>query len=433
MLVALFLSAFALPISYFRSEKPRIWNPPQKSFFEEDYQRTHPIVSFPIIPFWGFGFRFDGDLMISLTNDNPWGMIEVAYVENKEGEKVWFTLDSRLDGRQYIGLSDHPLSDEIASLFPIPSYRSQLQVLEKDNRYTVSYMRGNEPISFSIPIEDGIYPPSAQNGHAMNHSQQDMMAILNISSLKLHRVQWLDTTPRTQSFLWQPISGVMSQTVAGLRRGVWTQTKSSVYNHPLENRFLESQECIQTAHIMYCFLKKEEERQLYSISLFQPLRGDEIASAVFSPALPDLRFIPQKNHCSDIFWNIENQEHAQGKVCVHPLRYGTSMVVSMHAPRPSWVNARPVLTSLTVNPEREEVYASSMILSDGAIETHDISVSVSDVIEIPVPKTFLWNGNDLISRTHRPKKKGRAYSVAIPLVPKDDILIGTVSVKSSFA
>ena len=183
MLLALFLCASAIPLSYFRSEKPSDWNPPQTSFFEGSYQREHPLVAFPVVPLWGFGFRFDGDIMISLADDAPWGMIEIAYAQSKQGEKVWFTLDSRLDGRQYIGLSDHPLSHEIASLFPIPSYQAQLQVLEQDGRYIVSYKRGEEPISFSIPIDDRVYSPSAQNGHAMNHSQHDMMAILHISSL----------------------------------------------------------------------------------------------------------------------------------------------------------------------------------------------------------------------------------------------------------
>ena len=36
--------------------------------------------------------------MVALANDEPWGMIEVAYVENKEGEKVWFTLIHVLTG-----------------------------------------------------------------------------------------------------------------------------------------------------------------------------------------------------------------------------------------------------------------------------------------------------------------------------------------------
>ena len=55
--------------------------------------------------------------MISLADDEPWGMIEVAYVERiGKGKKFGLHLDSRLDGRQYIGLSDHPLAHEIGLL-----------------------------------------------------------------------------------------------------------------------------------------------------------------------------------------------------------------------------------------------------------------------------------------------------------------------------
>ena len=260
-----------------------------------------------------------------------------------------------------------------------------------------------------------------------------MMAILNISSLSLRRVQWLSSDRQTQSILWQPISGLMRQTVVGLRRGVWTQTKTRIHHKGAEIRPHESKECIQTDYSTYCFHQKEGEKQLQSISLFQPLHEDEIASIYFSPSLPDLRFIPKKRHCSDVFWKIANQEHLQGEVCVHPLRYGPSMVVSMHASQPSWVNARPVLTSLTFNHEREEVYADSMILSSNARQRHTLRVDISDVVEIPIPKSFLWNGRDFVSHALREKKNGRAYSVGIPLIPKDGVLIGTAEVDSSFA
>ena len=349
MFFALLLCASAIPLSYFRSKKAVAWNPPPSTFFDGVYRYEEPHLSFPVVPVWSFGFRFDGDIMISLVDDAPWGMIEVAYAESMDGEKVWFTLDSKLDGHQYIGLSDHPLAYEIAALFPIPSYQAHLEVMENDSSYVVSYMRGNEPISFSIAKDDTVHPPSKQNGHSMNHSQQDMMAILNISSLKLHPVQWGKSQRKTQSILWQPISGVMSQTVAGLRRGAWTQTKESIHNLSLENQSTDKQECIRTSHVRYCFHKKGKERQLREISLFQPLHNDQISSILFSPALPDLRFVPKKRHCSDIFWEIASQEHLQAKACVHPLRYGTAMIVSVHALQPSWVNVRPVLTSLVLN------------------------------------------------------------------------------------
>ena len=432
MFFVLLLCASAIPLSYFRSEKSVTWNPPPFSLFEGTYRYEEPLVSFPIIPVWSFGFRFDGDIMISLADDEPWGMIEVAYVENTEGDKVWFTLDSKLDGHQYIGLSDHPLAHEISALFPVPSYQAHLEVIENDSSYNVSYMRGNQPISFSIAKEDSVHPPSRQNGHSMNHSQQDMMAILNISSLKLHSVQWGEPQRKTQSILWQPISGIMSQTVAGIRRGTWTQTKTSIHSLSLANKSTDIQECIHVSHARYCFHKKGKERQLSGISLFQPLIREQISSVHFSPALPDLRFIPKKTHCSDIFWEIANQEHLKAAACVHPLRYGSTMIVSVHALQPSWVNARPLITSLVLNHDRDEVHANSAILSEGALEKHSSSVSVSDMMDLPIPKDFQWNGTELIPQSIQEKKRGKAYSVGIPLIPKDGLLVGAVDIESSF-
>ena len=69
----------------------------------------------------------------------------------------------------------------------------------------------------------------------MNHSQRDMMAILNISSLKLRPVLWVQNKRNVQSILWQPISGVMSQTVAGMKRHMETDPKESTQRSQLES------------------------------------------------------------------------------------------------------------------------------------------------------------------------------------------------------
>ena len=128
----------------------------------------------------------------------------------------------------------------------------------------------------------------------MNHSQQDMMAILNISSLKLRPVQWGQKKRKVQSILWQPISGVMSQTVAGMRRGTWTQTQNSLHNTLRESSPSKSKSVFMLL-ISLLFSCQRERKQLSSISLFQPLHNEPISSIRFSPALPDLRFVPKKH------------------------------------------------------------------------------------------------------------------------------------------
>ena len=123
-----FLSfAYAIPWSYFISENPKVWTQPKAMPFLGDYHRSEPIFLEPIIPFWPLALRFDQDLMIAL-DDPTWGMIEVAQLQTKEGERVWFTLDSYQNGEQIIGLSTHPKAQEMASLFPLPSYQANLQV-----------------------------------------------------------------------------------------------------------------------------------------------------------------------------------------------------------------------------------------------------------------------------------------------------------------
>lgn len=431
MLLTLFIYALAIPLSYFQSEKSTEWKPPKLSYFDGDYRHEYPQVSFPIIPIWPFGLRFDLDLMIALADDDPWGMIEVAYIQTKEGEKVWFTLDSRLDGRQYIGLSDTSFSDQISSLFPLPSYDAQLVVKETKDAYKVSYKRGHEPIAFSMPRVQGSHPPSNRNGHAMNHAQRDLMAILNISSLKLQAVDWMNSPHKTQSILWQPISGLMSQTVSGLRRGEWIQNDSEVHHQGSLLQNGESDICVQTERSQYCFAKYHEQLQLHTVSLYQPLHGEQVSSLVFSPALPDLRFIPKEAHCSQAYWNIEGQEHLQGTICIHPLEYGSSMVVSFVAEEPSWVAARPVLSMVTIEKKSNHVSAHSIVLSAGSQYEHQLPASISMPRSISIPKKFEWNGSTLSSSGTQGEEEGIAYSVLVPLVPKEGALVGRVQVDAS--
>ena len=426
MLLTFFVCALAIPLSYFQSKKSKEWSPPPLAYFEGGYRYESPQVAFPIVPIWSFGFRFDLDIMVALEKDEPWGMIEVSYIQTKEGEKVWFTLDSRLDGQQYIGLPNHSASKQISSLFPLPSYDPQLVVQEKKNEYVVSYMRGDEPISFSMPRVEGYHPPASRNGHAMNHAQHDLMAILDISSLKLKDVDWT-SSHKTQSILWQPISGVMRQTVSGLRRGEWHQTSSELHHQLSSVHNTQSDICLETKLATYCFAKHNTQLQLHQISLFQPLQGDQIASVVFSPALPDLRFGLKDTHCSQVYWNLNDREHLQGELCVHPLQYNSSIAVSFEAQEPSWVSARPVLSILTME-EDGSVFGKSILLSNEAQDEHEFSCFQPKSTTISIPESLEWDGSKLSAFGSQGTEEGIAYSAIVPLVPKDDYVIGRIEV-----
>jgi hypothetical protein len=426
MFVLLCSVLHALPLSYFISEEPETWSGVSPSFYEGTYQSEKALVDFPIIPLWPFALRFDQDLMISLVDDGPWGMIEVANIHTEEGESLWFTLDSRLDGRQYVGLPEHPLSESLGALFPLPTYESKLKVEETATDFVVSYMRGTDPIQFSMKRSSENIPPKARSGHAMNHAQQSLMAVLDIFSLKLQPVVWLDNPRSVQHILWQPISGLMRQTVGGLRKGSWIQSATEIRTQKTSTTTHETDICIAERSARFCFAKHNEELQLHKIDLFQPLHRDQIAQIILSPALPDLRFIPSEPSCSQLVILFQEQQYLNGSLCVHPRPTGA--VLSFQAEKPSWVMHRPMLTEVFIDVEHKQVFGNSLMLTPGASSTHHTNIKKSPIVDISIPTHLIWTEKGLLPSGQAHSDKGTVMEMVLPLVPKEGLLVGRIEV-----
>ena len=156
MFALLIQVSWSLPLSYYLSSSP---DPKALSFLGDGqhstltYRLTEPIQQKAIIPFWAAALRFDEDIMIALEDDGEWGMLEVSMIRDAEGKELWFALDSKTNGQQFIGLPDHPKADQLARLFPLTQYRAAPQVLREGKELSVQYRRiDGEDISFRIPF-----------------------------------------------------------------------------------------------------------------------------------------------------------------------------------------------------------------------------------------------------------------------------------------
>ena len=67
---------------------------------------------FPIIPFYPFVTNMNFDIVMSVSDDQ-YSMYEIIKTLLPNGDEIWFTLDSKFNGIQFIGLPQDPQKKEI--------------------------------------------------------------------------------------------------------------------------------------------------------------------------------------------------------------------------------------------------------------------------------------------------------------------------------
>ncbi len=352
-----------------------------------------PLVRDPVVPFVAWGLWFDEDIMISLSGDPGWGMIEVSKIVLPSGRHVWFTLDSKEDGRQFVGLPDDPLAAEMAKAFPAPSYNAGLIVKEVKKRtrhktlahYEVSYRRiDGAPIRFELTVDDSVKPSLLRNGHAMNHSQGNVLALVDLASMQLVKsggFRFIGDHPRrAQSLLTQKIAGVLRQAAAGLRAGSWKLNGASLEARNSDSNTLglvilgDDGRVVTLGtgdafpSVQYDFAREGESLGLREIRVDQSLDGrtKEVARIRFNPALPDLRYGPPSRPLeSRMVVGVNGQSGYQmGVVRVERDRDGSSARISVLSRKPSWAKQRPVVSFVRYG--ARGVTLDSAVLSPGA-------------------------------------------------------------------
>ena len=399
----------AIEWRYFVSEKPQNIARVAVPSIPLKYSFSEPVQTTPVLPFIPWGLRFDEDLMIALR-DPKWGMIEVAKVEHPHGD-LWFTLDSRQDGRQLVGGEANEELREMIQYFPARWKENDLQVIEQRDTpqvgwttYTVSYQRDEDTISFDLWAPDSDVVPKRRNGNAMNHSQGTALALLDIYSLSLKntRVQWRGEKQSVQKIAGWPMQARMRQAVGGIQAGVWRQEEQGLWRlgqfsswkmSSSDERFIfRTQNQYPSVAAQYISLGSELRLEKMWIEQPHVTREDVVFEMVFSPALPDFRYgAPIDDFYSEASLHVNGQPlYALADVLI--TGNATEVNVGLLPKTPDWAVERPVYSMLNYTDQAVEMH--TWILSPGEIQSHLVQIDEIHTIDSVLSSiSFVWQKN----------------------------------------
>ena len=325
-----------------------------------------PSVPFPVLPMRLWGLDFPEEMLWEFGEDPTYGMVEVARIARRDGTHTFFVLVSERGGRQHVGIGD-PEDGKLAEAFPAPAYDAHLRVIRLESETHLSY-----DAAFHLP--DGRlvqahaeskreHPaPSARNGNAMNHSQEAVLAVLDLRQMGLSQTtvyvddRWV---PVRVLLPFVPYSMHLVQAVGGVAAGRLTLTSDGLQigdGGPVlrfsmtrvgdELHYVGSD---PIADHVYRFRATERGAEgpleLVGVSV---RHGDvEVFSARFNPPLPDLRWTPTREMRSRMVAGAYGQDgYLVGEVRVTPGDGET--LVDVLPERHRWACERPVRTRVSV-------------------------------------------------------------------------------------
>jgi hypothetical protein len=285
----------------------------------------------PIIPIIPFCMNMNFDIVLSV-DDGTYSMYEIIRVDLTLEKSIWLTLDSKYNGKQFIGLpkneNDKKLVKYIASTLGVLTYEANLNppeiTLNKNKTYyNIKYTRidpegleQTKPIDLTISIpskynidnnSSTLFPNwNNRNSHCMNHSSSNFLGLIDIyKTLPSVKATAMKVNLNQHQFKFQKILGVkvksmIGQTVAGIGKIDYTcdlpdlkQTSedSKSITYTLSQRMKD----IEFQNIQYYFIKNNNHLELKTIKIKQSSNTKTLSTFEFTPSLPDLRFsLPSK-------------------------------------------------------------------------------------------------------------------------------------------
>ena len=423
--------AHATPAEYFipalkKISKQQLLGAPLPSGESYSGSTQPPSQKTPRIPFLPWGLHCEQDWLISLAGDPGWGMIEIIRVRPPGQAPVWFTLDSRLDGTQYVGLpSNHPQAKKLATFFPAPSYEAGLTVQESGPREArvvrVRYTRKDGArIDFTMQASTLPNPGSYRNGNAMNHSERGALAVIDLESFRFAKGGVTfekdpgrpDISRGVQRIAGVPIAGLLVQTVGGFMTSRWQQRETLLFRHGIDpslpqesgtltwtaapggdSGVLEQDSGFQKLAWNFDIYRSPErpEREYYelrSVSVRQVISDTseprEVLRAEFNPALPDLRY-PLTRPLTTSKWVIAvagQDAYSHGTIRID--REQDDLHLTLAPEWPHWTRERPLVTNLKASTNKSGFDGASLVLVPG-IASQSSSQATARPTSGPIP------------------------------------------------
>lgn len=310
----------------------------------------------PLIPLMAFGVSMPEDIVISLKDDSDWGMIEICKMSLPNNKDVWFSLDSKLDGKQYIGLpkdfeKDH---SDLKLIFPAHMYDAELVVNEytRENKiyYKIQYTRfDKEEIHFEIPKAQATLRPLFQNGNTMNHSQDDALVSIYLERMKFYgsKLNWISNSREIQKLFIVNFNLLLKQTVCGFLDCSFSQTENNLtikdkgqFDLSFEKNNNETVVIINSfPRIEYKFnINQNQYYELATITVKD--HKEDLSKITFYPALPDFRFKLEKDFFDSTFIiDIQDKKsYMSGSIS----KKSNQEMIKLRGEKPFWSKERPI-------------------------------------------------------------------------------------------
>ena len=382
LLLALFLSACGLkrmlpegPVLKEREREALFAGPEASGATYTSDANTH----IPALPMtvWGIGY----DLDIVVVTDHPeWDMTEIARIDTEDGP-VWMAKDARRRDLTQMLITD--LSDRQDWIPEIPVQRIDSPVrvedrsTETDIDIDIFYTNADgQPVAISY---QGKVPQKAQrqrNGSTMGHSQDDVIAVLDLPLRDFARSARVRIGGEEQRIAKLagliPFTMALTQTQAGIARTdvVWTalpppfpdapiNAVTSTYTMSDQQRITQEWQLART-ETGVSMIQRDGERTLQhdfvgddslewtGASVRRVGRELPVMQITAQPALPDLRRRFDGAHTSRFVIDVAGQRsHATGSLTAS--WDGDQVRVQIRPDAPWWVAERPMDSVLSLN------------------------------------------------------------------------------------
>lgn len=182
----------------------------------------------PILPLMPFGLTYELDIVV-MTRHPSWNMHEYALIRTSAG-LIWLLKDSREGTMEQTIIADVDGIDDWMPEVPVQRRQQSFDVLAEttDRCVSLELAYTNWDGEHTEVMYSGAFPRSLQrkrNGSTMRHSQNQLMAVLDLSHQNTGSAQVSigGVRQKPARLFGVPVSAALQQTQGGLVTGSWLQ------------------------------------------------------------------------------------------------------------------------------------------------------------------------------------------------------------------
>ena len=323
-------------------------------------------VDLPVLPFRLWGLDFAEEMLFELGDHPLYAMVEVTRVSARDGREAWFVLVSERSGLQHVVVGTAEAA-ALAETFPAPVHDGRLRVIRLESDRALEYdtafvLPNGELVQATLTARIVGEPPPKRNGNAMNHSADRVLAVLDLEEYNWAQATVFIEGERAKVRLlapFLPFAWRLEQTAGGLSWGglsgaagqgdLALLTTLDDVDGPIPWRWerrgdllvLVGQDRVTDHLFSFRPLADGPEGPLELVKL-EVRHGDtSVVHLEFNPALPDLRWLPDRAYRSLVVAGAGGRDgYMTGRVEVRA--EDGRAVIDVLPERPFWTCERPI-------------------------------------------------------------------------------------------